>query len=757
MSQRQTNLKANFTSGELKPELHAREDLGFYNNGAASIENMIVLPEGGVSRRPGTRFVAAVYNEAETGMLMPFRFSRTDSRIVCFNGGRGMVFKSGGFVETSPGSGVPYTFVTPWTAASLDALRWAEAADLVFVADGGTPKIIKRLADTNWTVTDYPATNGPVGAQNLNVAQTIGASATSGTITLTSNFDIFTAAHIGQVFRLDESDFSLISYWTASQSVTTGGAPDVSCRRFRGNVYEAITPTGTNGAFDCGVNAPTQGWGDFQSEPGKIIWRFRSADHGYVRVTAVAGPRSATATVIGVSGTGQSVLPDSVVSKPTYRWYEPSWSSDEGFPTVVAFMQQRVAWFNRFGRFWITESGDYYSFRVTTTDASAISGQMLSLDGSVVQPIAAISNGWIIVLAEDGEPIVRGPGAYDAITKNNVTAITDKGTGSAPHVPAIADAGMIFIGTSRERLHYAKTNRLIESINVDELSVASSHILTGLAKSVAYQHDPYRLVWGCSQDGALWSYTFRPDQQVIAAHRHPMPNAFVEDLDTMVSDDGRRVELWLLVRRIVNGQTRRFIEVLQPFFRPASKTAPTADGAWFYDCALEYVGPPLQTLSGLAHLAGAEVGVMLNGQDIGRRTVSAGGTISIPLLDAPTIRVVAGLPIEFSLDTLDMSPSANGVTTRGGVKKATHAAVDLLYGWGLDLYVDAGEGFGEAERLFDSGAEPLLGAPLPLFTGRKVAPLDSSHGTSVRLRVRGAHGYPLTLLGVAPDIELSES
>lgn len=757
MSQRVTTLKRNFTAGELKKTLHAAEELGFYNNGAKRIENMIVLPEGGLARRPGTRFITEVFNEAETGLLMPFKFSRTDTRIVCFNGGRGMVFKSGGFVEASPGSG-PYTFTAPWTAAALPNLRWGAAADLVFVADGAAPKLVRRLADNNWTVTNYPATNGPVRTQNTDTAKTIGVSGVTGSVELTSNFDIFDGGHVGTIWRLDEPDLSLIPYWTASESVTTGGLPAVSYRRYLGRVYRAKPPPGflSGGAYIAGVNPPIQDFGEFQATPNAVVWEFVYETFGFVQIAAVSGPRNATATVLGVPGGVQTVLPDSLVTKATYRWSEPAWSSLRSFPTVVGFVQQRVAWFDNLGQFWISQPGDYYSFRVTPDDSSAVFGQMLSIDGSVVQPRWAVSNGWILVGASDSEPLVRGPGAYDAITKNNVTVITDKGQGSASHVPALADAGVAFIGGSRQRLNYAKTNRLIESINVDELSVASNHVLKGRAMGLAYQHDPNRILWGYNADGALWAYTFRPDQQVVAAHRHPMAGGFVESVATMYSVDGERAELWLLVRRVINGVTRRFIETLQPFFEPLDAAAPTAERAWFYDCALEYVGPPVTTLSGLQHLAGATVGIFLDGQDLPRQVVSPSGTVTIPLLTAATIRAVVGLPIPFKVETLDMSPSANGRTTRGAAKRASHAACDIVDGFGLEVSVDAGEGPLEKETVFQSGARPLLGAPMPLTTGREYFPLDGAHGRSVSIIAEGDHGYPITIIGLAPDIELSE-
>jgi len=48
----------NFTAGEITERLHGRTDIAKYDNGAETVENFVVQPHGGVSRRPGTRFIA---------------------------------------------------------------------------------------------------------------------------------------------------------------------------------------------------------------------------------------------------------------------------------------------------------------------------------------------------------------------------------------------------------------------------------------------------------------------------------------------------------------------------------------------------------------------------------------------------------------------------------------------------------------------------------------------------------------------------
>ena len=51
---------SNFTAGELTPKLYGRTDIAKYDNGAQTVENFLVQPHGGLTRRPGTQFVAEV-------------------------------------------------------------------------------------------------------------------------------------------------------------------------------------------------------------------------------------------------------------------------------------------------------------------------------------------------------------------------------------------------------------------------------------------------------------------------------------------------------------------------------------------------------------------------------------------------------------------------------------------------------------------------------------------------------------------------
>ena len=77
-------INTNFTAGELSEDLFGRVDITKYQNGAATVENFIVQPHGGVTRRPGTRFVKEVKTSSALTRLFPFEFSTTQAYIIEF-------------------------------------------------------------------------------------------------------------------------------------------------------------------------------------------------------------------------------------------------------------------------------------------------------------------------------------------------------------------------------------------------------------------------------------------------------------------------------------------------------------------------------------------------------------------------------------------------------------------------------------------------------------------------------------------------
>src|SRR5512138_3016537 len=75
-------VQMNFTAGEWTPRLHSRADLAKYWNALETLENFIILPQGGVTRRGGWHFVAEVADSTTFTRLLPFIFSNVQAYII---------------------------------------------------------------------------------------------------------------------------------------------------------------------------------------------------------------------------------------------------------------------------------------------------------------------------------------------------------------------------------------------------------------------------------------------------------------------------------------------------------------------------------------------------------------------------------------------------------------------------------------------------------------------------------------------------
>ena len=98
---KQTVAFTNFTAGELSPRLDGRTDLNKYFNGTKTLENMLIHPHGGASRRSGTKFIHEVKTSSAQTRLIPFEFSTTQTYILEFGNQYIRFYKDQGIITES--------------------------------------------------------------------------------------------------------------------------------------------------------------------------------------------------------------------------------------------------------------------------------------------------------------------------------------------------------------------------------------------------------------------------------------------------------------------------------------------------------------------------------------------------------------------------------------------------------------------------------------------------------------------------------
>lgn len=200
----------NFATGELDPLLRARVDLAAYGNALAKATNVLIQPQGGLRRRPGTRHIFELPNtstpSAGNGVrLVSFQFSVSDSYMLCFTHNRMHVIKNGAIVANINGSGNSF-LTTTIGSTIIDDMCWVQSADtLIVVHPDLNPVRITRTSDSTWAATAITFDSIPQYAFTLvttsSTALSAGhltPSAVSGNVTLTSQHSAFSAASVGQ-------------------------------------------------------------------------------------------------------------------------------------------------------------------------------------------------------------------------------------------------------------------------------------------------------------------------------------------------------------------------------------------------------------------------------------------------------------------------------------------------------------------------------------------------------------------------------
>lgn len=220
-------IQTNFTTGELDPLARSRVDLKAYDNALETAKNVICQPQGGVKRRPGSKFINELGGTPADGVrLAPFEFSVDDSYMLCFTTNRMYVYKNKQLITNINSSGNDYLDTTGYsiTGTHLDHMCWTQSADtLIIVNENFQPvKIVRGASDSAWTISNITFDSIPKYAYTLtttNPAGTITPSDVSGKITITASSSVFTSAHVGQYINADPQGRAKIVKYNSGTSV----------------------------------------------------------------------------------------------------------------------------------------------------------------------------------------------------------------------------------------------------------------------------------------------------------------------------------------------------------------------------------------------------------------------------------------------------------------------------------------------------------------------------------------------------------
>ena len=709
--------QTSFNAGELSPLLKGRPTLDKYRNGCETLENFIPQIQGPARKRPGTRFVAEVKDSADATRLIPFEYSTTQAYVLEFGDLYIRFYLDGGVVESSPG--VPYEIVSPYTSAQLAALEYAQSADVIYITHPDHPPYkLARTSALSWTITAVTFAWPPFNDENVGTT-TLTASAVTGNITLTASASLFVSADVGSYFKISEVSASKYNQWTTGVSYSSG---DIVY--YLGNIYQS----GTTAAAGSRPPIHTSG----AESDGAVTWTFLHDGAGYAQVTAYTSATLVNATVI-------KRLPATALTGST-RWAEGAWSARRGYPHAVTFYEDRL-WFagsaSKPQTLWASVSGDYENHKYGTNDDDALNYTINTQDMNTIEWLAPTKV--LAIGTANGEFTLSATQISDPVTPTNVKITPQTTFGSATDVkPLRVGSVILFLQRAGRKLREYAYQFDTDSFVAPNMNVLADHITESGVLELAYQQEPSQIVWAPRTDGVLTGMTYERTEDVVGWHRHTIGGGIVESAVTVPHWDGDQDVLWLIVRRTIDGSTVRYVEYVEKYM--------TDEYAFFVDCGLTYDGSPVTAISGLDHLEGEEVAVLVDGAVHPNRTVSA-GAINLQLAGSV---VNVGLPYTATIKTMPIDIATNAGTSFIDEKRA-HKIVMQLYQTGPGLWY--GPSAAEMDEYSVRSSRDAMDNPVPLFTGfTEALPWPSGSERGPQLMIQHRLPLPCTVVALIPEL-----
>lgn len=726
----------NFNSGEFSPLLAARVDFAKYGSGCKVLDNFIGTVQGPAKQRPGNRYVAEVKDSAKRTWLTPFEVSVSAAYVVEVGDQYMRFFAQHGRLEVA---GTPVEVTTPYLQADLFntdltcRLRTAQSGDFLYVCHGSyETRTLTRPTATSFAMTVYRPEGGPFKNQNSDDVTTVYASAETGTgITLTSNASIFLAGHVGELFFLEGKKVNAVAAWEVAKAITAGNR-----RRSDGKTYEALNSATT------GTIKPVHTTGALFDGDTGVQWEFRDPGYGYVRITAAAGT-TATADVL-------ARLPSQAVGAPnaTTRWAHGAWSDEEGWPTDVAFFRERL-WFGRGNQYWASVASDFNDFSArnpsgeVTTD-QAISGTLASGKLNSIQWMLADKE--LLIGTAGGEFSIGELSNGSPIGPGNVRVRSQSTYGSRAIVPVQAGATTIFIQRAGRKVREITYDSFNGTYTSNDRTALSSHITASGIVDMDYAQEPDSVIWCARADGRLISFTWNAEQNVWGWHGHTFGGTgLAESVAVIPSPDLARNEPWMIVKRTINGTTKRYVE----FQERSWETGDPPEDAFYVDSGATYIGPAVTVISDLGYLEGQTVSILADGAPHPARTVR---NAQITLQDEGSV-VHVGLGMRARVCTMRIEAGASDGTAQGKTKRI-HKAVFRFDNTSTGAY-----GPDEAnldDFTFRTASDPM-DQPVPPYTGDKVASWPGGYSTDAYLWYVNDKPLPATLVAVFPQIVVSDA
>ena len=791
---RVSSIVTNFRAGELSPRLEGRIDLQKYNEAAQTLQNMLVFPQGGTTRRPGTKFAGRSKDGGKV-RLINFEFSDEQAYVLEFGVNYIRFFKDGGIlteavknitgitkanpaVVTSNSHGFSngdrvfisgvvgmtqvnsLEFTVAGATTNTFQLSGVDSSAYTTYSSGGTVGKIVEVT-TTYSITDIFEINHAQSADVLYLAHKDHEPAKLTRTTATS-FTLSDIAFVDGPY-LDENltdttlyasaDTGTITI-TASASLFTSADVGRLIRfrevlevtydewaastsyannefvRYDGHVYKQVT-----GSTQTSGNTPpvhTSGTETY----GAIDWEYRHDDTGYAKITVFTSATVVTAVVQEDDG-GIFVLPHNVVgsSNATKKWSLGAFDGDQGFPRAVAFYEERLYFAGTTGQpqsIFGSVTADFENHTPGTEDDKAVNITIASDQVNVIKHLLPAR--FLQVLTTSSEFTLSGGTGTTPVTPTNINVLRETTFGSSDIRPLRAGNSTILIQKGLEKVKEITFDLDTDGLLGVDLSILADHLPRGGLTDMIWQQEPELILWFVHSDGGLIGLTYDRANGAVGWHDHDLGGSGIVESITAIPS-GAEDQVYLSVKRTINGATVRHIETLTTI-----DFGDDVGDAFYVDSGLTYSGSATTTITGLNHLEGETVAILADGAAHADKTVS-GGSIT---LDRSSSKVHVGYSYSSIVETLRMEAGADDGIAQGKIKRIHGVTARFFKSVGAEIGPDVNN----LDRLPFRDSSMDMDTAIPLFSGDKEIFFPSGYDNDARVVIRQNQPLPMTVLAI---------
>lgn len=338
---------------------------------------------------------------------------------------------------------------------------------------------------------------------------------------------------------------------------------------------------------------------------------------------------------------------------------------------------------------------------------------------------------------------LQATSAFEAITPTNVNVLSASYTPCAAIAAFSVDDAVVFVSRSGEKLFAVGFEVTRDTYVPEELSIFADHIGIGGFEQIDIANEPRTTIWAVRADGTLCACTYLRNQKVLGWHRHVVGGSFaggpavVESVAVIPAPSGDHDQVWITVKRTINGSTFRSVEFLEQDL----KDSDAVEDCFFVDCGLSYDGAAITGPFAVPHLIGQTVQILADGCVLPSQVVPGSGNISISAA-ASVVHIGLGFTPKLKIMSPE-TPDAEG-STQAKLRRADHAI--------LRLHRTIGGKVGQDETHLDDlltrEASADMNEATPFYSGDFHQPLDSDSDHEAQVIISHDQPLPITVLAV---------